>query len=262
MKFLIKNILLVGVSVMFFACGGAKIDQEVVLNQPEPVKDTVYELPEKPQVLVFTKTAGFRHGAIETGVKTLKQLSIRNDFKIIRTEDATEFNTENLAKYKLVLFLNTTGDVLNNEQQDAFEAYIQNGGSYMGVHAASDTEYEWPWYGKLVGAYFVNHPKQQRATIDVVDGSQMATEHLNSTWSQFDEWYNFKDISPDIHVLLRLDETSYVGGKNGDNHPIAWYHEYDGGRAFYTGLGHTESSYDDLDFRKHLIGGINWCLNR
>ncbi|MBU2997607.1 ThuA domain-containing protein [Cellulophaga baltica] len=262
MKLLVKNILILAISVLFFACGGTKIDQQVVLNQTQPVKDSVYTIPEKPQVLVFTKTSGFNHGSIETGIKTLKQLGIRNDFQIVSTDDASEFNTENLANYQLVLFLNTTGDVLNSEQQGAFETYIQSGGSFMGIHSATDTEQGWPWYGKLVGAYFVSHPKEQRATIQVIDGSHMSTSHLSGTWSHFDEWYDFKDINPDIHVLLKLDESTYTGGKNGDDHPIAWYHEYDGGRAFYTGLGHTEASYDDLDFRKHLIGAINWCLKR
>ena len=122
----------------------------------------------------------------------------------------------------------------------------------MGVHAATDTEYEWPWYGELVGVYFKSHPKQQKAKIDVVDKNHPSTLHLNDTWMHFDEWYNYKNINPNIKVLMKLDESSYAGGENGDYHPIAWYHEFDGGRAFYTGLGHTNESYDNPNFRKHL----------
>jgi hypothetical protein len=167
-----------------------------------------------------------------------------------------------LKNYKLVVFLSTTLDVLNDAQQKAFESYIKNGGAYLGIHAAADTEYDWPWYGKMVGGYFVSHPAQQKAKIDVVDKTHPSTAHLSDVWMHFDEWYNYKELNPDVHVLLNLDESSYEGGTNGKNHPIAWYHEFDGGRVFYTGLGHTETSYDEPEFRQHLLGGITWCLKR
>jgi len=214
------------------------------------------------QVLVFTATNGYRHKSIEKGVATLKELGKENGFQVLQTEDSLHFTTENLKKYKLVVFLSTTMDVLGQEQETAFKSYINEGGSYLGIHAAADTEYEWPWYGKLVGAYFKSHPKQQQAKIDVVDRSHAATSHLEANWMHFDEWYNYKNINPDIQVIMKLDESSYTGGENGDNHPIAWYHEFDGGRAFYTGLGHTDESYDDPKFRKHLLGGINYCLGK
>ncbi len=213
-------------------------------------------------VLVFTKTAGYRHKAIEKGARTLRQLGRTNDFIALQSETAEDFNIQNLRNFKLVIFLNTTMDVLNSQQQRAFEQYIKGGGSFMGVHAAADTEYEWPWYGKLVGGYFESHPQQQQAKIDVVDKNHSATAHLKNEWLHFDEWYNFKNLNPNVHVLMKLDETSYKGGTNGNNHPIAWYHEFDGGRAFYTGLGHTEASYDDDDFKQHLLGAIEWCLRR
>ena len=213
-------------------------------------------------VLVFTKTAGFRHHSIEKGVQTFRELGRKNGFIALQTESGEDFTPQNLKNYKLIVFLNTTMDVLNDAQQKAFESYIKNGGSYLGVHAASDTEYDWPWYGKLVGGYFVSHPEQQKAKIDVLDKTHPSTAHLQDVWMHFDEWYNFKDLNPNVHVLLKLDESSYKGGINGDNHPIAWYHEYDGGRVFYTGLGHTEASYDEPEFRQHLLGGILWCLKR
>lgn len=214
------------------------------------------------QVLVFTATNGYRHKSIEKGVATLKELGKESGFQVMQTEDSLYFTSANLNKYKLVVFLSTTMDVLGKEQEAAFKSYINDGGSYMGIHAAADTEYEWPWYGKLVGAYFKSHPKQQKAKIDVIDTNHPATAHLDTSWMHFDEWYNYKNINPDIKVIMKLDESSYSGGENGDNHPIAWYHEFDGGRAFYTGLGHTNEAYDDPAFRKHLLGGINYCLGR
>ncbi|MBT8285546.1 MAG: ThuA domain-containing protein [Flavobacteriaceae bacterium] len=215
-----------------------------------------------PEILVFTKTEGYRHKAIEKGVRTLQELSKANSFSVTQTENSNDFNKDNLSQYSLVIFLSTTLDVLNEEQQQSFTQYINQGGNYMGVHAATDTEYDWPWYGKLVGAYFKSHPEQQQASIEVVDRTHASTAHLGETWIHFDEWYNFKELNPDVKVLMQLDESSYSGGENGDFHPIAWYHEYEGGRSFYTGLGHTEEAYDDPDFQKHLLGGIFYCLGR
>ncbi|MEZ2413830.1 ThuA domain-containing protein [Muriicola sp. E247] len=215
-----------------------------------------------PEILVFTKTAGYRHKAIEKGVRTLQELSKAHSFSVTQTENSNDFNKDNLRQYSLVIFLSTTLDVLNEVQQQAFTQYINQGGNYMGVHAATDTEYDWPWYGKLAGAYFMSHPEQQEATINVVDRGHASTSHLGETWIHFDEWYNFKELNPDVKVLMQLDESSYSGGENGDFHPIAWYHEYEGGRSFYTGLGHTEEAYDDPDFQKHLLGGIFYCLGR
>lgn len=257
------------VFALVVGCSSAKIEQQVTLNPhlhttPVVVPSRIVPTSNsaKDQVLVFTKTNGFRHSSIEKGVATLVKLGATNNFEVTQTADSLQFNPVNLKKYQLVIFLNTTMDVLGDAEQSAFENYIRAGGSFMGIHAAADTEYDWPWYGKLVGAYFISHPKQQEAVIDVVDHNHPATQHLAATWTHFDEWYNFKDINPDLQVLMKLDESSYEGGKNGDNHPIAWYHEYDGGRAFYTGLGHTDEAYDDLNFRQHLIGGIEYCLGR
>ena len=214
------------------------------------------------KVLIFTKTTEYRHESIEIGVKTIAELGKQNGFEISHSEDANLFIEENLNQYKLVIFLNTTGDILNDAQQKSFERFLRNGGNFMGIHSAADTEYEWPWYGKLVGAYFLNHPEKSKAEIVKVDNTHLACKHLPERWSRFDEWYNYKAISPDINVLLKLDETTYNGGENGPNHPIAWYHEYENGRAFYTGMGHTKESYSEPDFKKHLLGGILYCLKR
>ena len=214
------------------------------------------------KVLVFTKTAGYRHESIETGVDVLTQLGKESGFEITHSEDANVFTEDNLKEYKLVIFLSTTGDILNEDQQKSFEAFIKGGGSFLGIHAAADTEYDWPWYGELVGAYFLSHPQKSNAEIMKVNDSFEACKHLPERWFRYDEWYNYKSISPDIKVLLELDESTYEGGTNGPRHPITWYHEYQGGRSFYTGLGHTKESYAEPDFKKLLLGGILYCLNR
>jgi len=214
------------------------------------------------KVLVFTKTDGYRHKSIDTGVKTFIELGNKNNFDVTHTEDSNLFTKENLQTYQLVVFLNTSKNVLNDEQQKQFENFIKNGGSFMGVHAAADTEFDWPWFGNLVGAYFLDHPEKCDATINIADKNHQSTKHLTDPWKRYDEWYNFKTISENINVLLTLDESSYKGGKNGDFHPIAWCQEFDGGRSFYTALGHTAESYLEPAFKQHILGGILYCLNR
>ncbi len=213
-----------------------------------------------PKILVFTKTKGFFHTSIPIGMKTIMNVCKESGIDVDTSRDAGVFTYENLKQYKVLVFLNTTGDILDNGQQEAFIKYIQSGGGFVGVHAATDTEYDWPWYNKLIGAYFLSHPaEQQEAVIDVVDKSNPATAMLPDKWKRTDEWYNFKDISTDIHVLAYLDETTYTGGKNSPKHPFIWYHEFDGGRAFYTGVGHREDNYDEPLVQQHLLGAIKWA---
>lgn len=219
-------------------------------------------IQKRDAVLIFSKTNGYRHQSIEAGIAAIKKIGEENNFDVAATEDSLLFTSENLAKYKAVIFLSPTGDVLGDAQQSAFENFIRKGGGFVGVHAATDCEYNWPWYVKLVGASFESHPKQQTAKIMRVDQNHIATKHLPDVWERFDEWYNFKSMNPDVHVLLKIDESSYTGGKNGANHPMAWYHAQDGGRAFYTELGHTPESYSDPAYLQHLSGGITYALNR
>lgn len=210
-------------------------------------------------ILIFSKTAGFRHTSIPAGIAAIMKLGKEHNFKVDTTTNPALFTQANLIRYDAVVFLSTTGDVLNNEQQNAFIKYIEAGKGYVGVHAAADTEYDWPWYGKLAGAYFTSHPKQQQATFSVPDRKFIAAKHLPATWPRFDELYNFKSIQPDLHVLITVDESTYTGGENGSFHPMSWYHSYDGGRAFYTALGHTDESYTDPLFLRHLLGGIKYA---
>ncbi|GIF58299.1 ThuA domain-containing protein [Asanoa iriomotensis] len=211
------------------------------------------------KVLVISKTAGFRHSSIPNGIAAIQQLGSQNGFTVTATEDANQFTTTNLAQYQVVVFLSTTGDVLNATQQTAFQSYIASGKGYVGVHAAADTEYDWSWYGGLVGAYFQSHPAIQTATLRVEDNTNPATAHLPANWSRSDEWYNYRtNPRPNVRVLVRLDEATYSGGSMGD-HPITWCQNYGGGRAFYTGLGHTEASYTESNFTRMLLGGIQWA---
>jgi uncharacterized protein len=216
------------------------------------------------KVLVFSKTAGFRHkDGIPAGIKAIQQLGAENKFTVDATEDAQVFTPENLKQYGAVIFMSTTGDVLNEAQQAAFEQYIKSGGGFVGIHAATDTEYDWPWYGQLVGAYFGSHPPgQQEAVFNVVNPNTIATRHLPATFKKTDELYNFKWIAEGLQVLVKIDENSYKGGKNGDNHPMSWYHNYEGGRAFYTGMGHDAKTFVEPLFLKHLLGGIEYALGK
>lgn len=214
-------------------------------------------------VLLFTKTEGWRHASIEAGAMAVKQLGEDNGFSVTWTEDSYSFAEENLAKYDAVIFLNTTLDVLNDSQQDIFESYIQNGGGFVGMHSAADTEYDWPWYGDLVGGWFNSHPSDpnvREATVLLVDGDHPATKHLSEEWNRADEWYNYKYFNEDTNTLLELDTNSYEGSEHPGDHPIAWYHEYDGGRAFYTGLGHTSESFSEEAYLQHILGGIQYAM--
>ncbi|MBE1469823.1 ThuA domain-containing protein [Kibdelosporangium phytohabitans] len=211
------------------------------------------------RVMVFSKTAGFRHDAIPAGIQALRDFGSANNFTVDATEDSARFTTANLAQYKVVVFLNTTGDVLNGTQQTAFEQYIAGGGGYVGVHAAADTEYDWPFYGGLVGAYFHSHPAIQQVTVRVDDHVHPSTAHLPGAWVRTDELYNYRtNPRGAAKVLARLDESTYSGGNMGADHPIVWCQNFRGGRSWYSGLGHTQASYSEVNFRTMLLGGIRW----
>ena len=216
------------------------------------------------RLLVFSKTGGFRHASIRDGKIALQKLATEHNFVIDFTEDAAAFTDANLAHYVAVVFLLTTGKILDENQKAAFERYIRAGGGYVGVHSASDTEYDWPWYGGLVGAYFDRihgHSKVTQATIHVTDRTHPSTIMLPALWVRTDEWYNFaSNPRGKVNVLMTIDESTYKGGTMGVDHPIAWYHQYDGGRAWYTALGHTSESYYEPLFLAHLWGGIMYAV--
>lgn len=210
-------------------------------------------------VLVFSKTTGYRHESIETGVEAIRRLGSAHGFEVTATEDAAAF-TAGLSRHRVVVFLSTSGDLFDDDQRAALEAYIRAGGGFVGVHSASTSEVNWPFYGALVGAYFDWHPEVQQATVLVEDADHPATAHLPETWTRTDEWYNFHtSVRGHARVLLTLDEGSFTGGTMGDDHPFAWCHENLGGRAFYTAAGHTCESYAEDAFLAHLLGGIRYA---
>ncbi|MEQ8714251.1 MAG: ThuA domain-containing protein [Cyclobacteriaceae bacterium] len=215
------------------------------------------------RVLVFSKTMGYRHASIPAGQAALMKIGEEQGFEVDTTEDASLFTERNLSQYRAVVFLSTTLDVLDPGQQVQFQRYIQAGGGFVGIHAAADTEYDWPWYGRLVGAYFKSHPNNpnvRKAKMQVKTSEHFAVAHLPETWEREDEWYNYKNLNHDVNVLISLDESSYEGGENGDHHAITWYHDFDGGRSFYTGLGHTAETFQDVDFVKLLAGGLQYAM--
>jgi type 1 glutamine amidotransferase len=216
----------------------------------------------KQAVLIFSKTNGYHHACIPVGIAAIQKLGEENGFSVDSTTDSLSFSKKNLKKYAAVIFLCPTGEVLGPDQEAAFKQYIQNGGGFVGIHSATDCEYDWPWYNRLVGAWFKSHPKQQEAKLLIVNKNHPSTAGMPDTWIRKDEWYNFRDLNPDVTVLIKIDESSYTGGENGGNHPMAWYHNFDGGRAFYTEMGHTDESYVDPMYLKHLLGGIEWAMKK
>lgn len=221
------------------------------------------------KVFLFTKTAGWHHESIHEGVTAIRKLAERNNFQVDWQEN-TDFVTEkNLEKYQVIIFLNTTADILNDEQQKVVEKFIQSGKGFVGIHSASDTEYGWPWYTKMVGMMFKIHPEQQTAYLRVLDHNFPGMERFPKKLLWTDEWYEFSAAkSTDLKFLVTVDEKTYnpnakwgdnVGKGMGDFHPISWYHPYDGGRAFYTALGHIPATFSDQTFLDHIYGGIYWA---
>lgn len=222
------------------------------------------EPPTLSQVLVFSRTLSYRHDSIGPGINAIRQLGADNAFSVDASEDGATFTDATLGDYDVVIFLNTTADVLDDEQQGAFQRYVQGGGGWVGIHSASDTEYDWPWYGQLLGndAWFRIHPVIQPAFVEVEQAAHPSTAHLQPRFGLMDEWYNFRaNPRSAVTVLLRLDESSYTAGEGamGNDHPISWCHEFDGGRAWYTAIGHRTELYSDPLYTQHLLGGIRWA---
>lgn len=211
-----------------------------------------------PRALIFTKTATFRHDSIPTAIAALQRVAEQQGMQADATEDATAFTPQNLARYRVVIFASTTGDVLDATQQKAMEDFVDAGGGFMGVHAAADTEYDWPWYGQLVGAYFRNHPPGQQTTRVRFDRDGIAEQ--GREWKVTDEIYNYRDNPRErVQVIATVDESDYAGGTMGDDHPIAWCHASAKGRAWYTGLGHDAAMYADPVFLRHLANGLRYA---
>lgn len=268
--------------------------------------------PEVIDLLVFTETAGFRHGSIPAGMQMMEDLAANEtlasvDFTLTEVANSmgdgpapflptinyffgqanpshmianqtgpSAFTDENLANYDVVVWISNTGDVLNDDEQAAFERFIQNGGGYVGIHAAGDSDRDWDWYEDLSGGQFLSHPNgTPEATIDVEETQHVSTSHLPERWTRVDEWYNYQSnprsypcyTNPEetcgVRVLMTMDESTYDNNAThlADDHPIAWCNEWDGGRAWYTGLGHTDASYTEPAFVSHVLGGVLTAAN-
>jgi type 1 glutamine amidotransferase len=216
--------------------------------------------PAGARILVFSKTAGYRHATIPDGLSAIQAIGSRLGIAVEDTEDAATFTATNLARFAAVVFLSTTGELLDDAQQAAFETYIRGGGGFVGIHAAADAEYQWAWYGQLVGAFFNSHPEVQQAIVRIERAEHLSTRCLPTAWRRTDEWYDFQTPpAAGVTILATVDEATYDGGMMGRPHPIAWYHEFDGGRAWYTAMGHTSESYSEAAFVEHLAGGILWA---
>lgn len=214
-------------------------------------------------ILLFSRTTGYRHDAIPVARHALIELGIQKGWTIAATEDPAVFTKNGLKNYDAVVWLMTTGTVLDADQKKAFTEFIHNGGGYVGVHSAADTEYDWPWYGQLVGAWFLQHPAQADAVVNIEDTTDPATSFLPNPWKRHDEWYDYR-INPraNVHVLASLDQSSYAGSKMGADHPIMWRHEFEGGRAWYCGMGHTQESWADPMFLRMIGEGIEWACGK
>jgi type 1 glutamine amidotransferase len=210
-------------------------------------------------LLIFSKTTGFRHDNIPAAVRALSELGRTAGEEVLVTEDAHCFAPTSLERFSVVVWLNTSGDVLDAEQRVAFEHFVRAGGGYVGVHSASATETSWPFYVELVGARFTGHPEPCAARLVIEDRSHPATRHLGRSWERWDEWYEF-DRNPraDSRVLISVDESSYKSGR-AEDHPLSWCREVGRGRSFYTALGHRPEDYAEPDFAQHLRGGIAWA---
>ncbi len=221
------------------------------------------------KVLLFTKTTEWHHESILDGVTAMRKLSQKHHFDLEWHEDATRINAENLANFDVIVFLCTTGQVLDNEQRESLKGFVQSGKGFVGVHSAADTESQWPWYGKLIGRNFIIHPPVQTAPVKVERRDFYGLEGFQDTFLWTDEWYDFgpENVSG-LNYLLSINERDYDtksdwGDRKGNGmrgfHPLAWFHEFDGGRSFYTSLGHLPESYRDQRFTEHLYGGIFWA---
>ncbi len=221
------------------------------------------------KALLVTTTKGWHHESLHYGVLAIKDLAVKNFFDVTLFEDPNSFTDKNLEQYQVVIFLNTTGDIFDSAQQKVMERFIESGKGYVGIHSASDTEYDWDWYTKLVGRMFHIHPTIQTAKLNVLDANFPGMQGFtgNKLWTE--EWYEFgPEKTTGLNYILAVDESSYNpkvqwGEKKGEGmgklHPVAWYHNYDGGRAFYTALGHMPTDFSNPDFLNHLYAGIFWA---
>jgi len=218
---------------------------------------------ENINILVFTKANIFVHESRIAGAEAIKNLEVNYPFNVVISEDSLIFSDEKLVDFDVIVFVSTSGNILNESGKRAFKKFIQNGGGFVGIHGASDTEYDWEWFDDLLGTHFDMHPKVQTAIMDVLVNDALSTKHLPVKWEWTDEWYNWRhDLDPKIEVLITVDENTYEGGKHGSFHPISWRQDFEGGRCWYTALGHKSELYNDENYIRHIAGGIEWASGK
>ena len=219
------------------------------------------------KVLAFSQVEPgiYHHLSNLNGIALIEQLGKKQGWEVDVTHDPGSFNKTRLAQYDVVAFINSTGNILNKEQEAAFEEFFRAGGGYVGTHSAADTEHTWEWYGKMVGGYFKSHPEVDQVAMTTVENADHpANKHMGVSGEVLEEWYDYTANvrgKPGFTVLLTVDESTYEGGITGEDHPIAWTHNFEGGRAFYTGLGHHFQK-DHPFLSEHLIGGIEWAAGK
>ncbi len=258
-RLLVAAVLMLVVVKLYAA---AERDLDARPQAADAARATAPSVAERPCILIFTRTAGFRHASIPDGVKGLRE-RLGTAWTVDHTEDSATFTSEGLARYRAVVFLSTTGDVLDDAQQQALTDWVLAGGGWLGIHAAADTEHQWPWYGEqLCCARFVAHPAVQTSTVVVEDGTHPSTSMLPERWERTDEWYVY-DRSPrtvaGVRVLASMDGSTITGPRMDGDHPIAWCRDLGKGRAWYTGGGHTSESFAELLFMDHIEGGLRWA---
>lgn len=223
----------------------------------------------QPRVLLFSHTTGFRHPSIEQGVTAIQALGAREGLTIVHSEDPAVFSAEGLADIDAIVFLSTTTNPRNPDSEwfqggrrEALQRFVRGGGGVVGIHGAADSHYNWPWYQQLIGGHFVRHPSgTPEGALQVIDKSHRAARGVDASMRLVDEWYYFDDYDPRMTLLITLDPAS-IGEPDANPNPVSWAHEFDGGRVFYTAMGHTAESYSEKNFLNHLAGGLAWVLKR
>jgi type 1 glutamine amidotransferase len=258
-RLLVAAVLMLVVVKLYAA---AERDQDAPPQPAEAARATIPSGTERPRLLIFSRTVGFRHASIPDGVKALRE-RLGTAWTVDHTEDSATFTREGLAPYSAIVFLSTTGDVLDDAQQQSLTQWVLSGGGWIGIHSAADTEHQWPWYGdQLCCARFVTHPAVQRSTVIVEDRAHPSTSMLPERWERTDEWYVY-DRSPrtvdGVRVLASMDGSTITGPRMEGDHPIAWCRDLGKGRAWYTGGGHTSESFAEPLFMDHIEGGLRWA---
>ena len=224
---------------------------------------------ERPRVLLFSHSTGYRHASIEPGVEAIRALGAREGMDVVATEDPDVFAPGALAGYDAIILLSTStkkddpsSEWFQGPRRAALQGFVRGGGGIVGIHAASDSHYNWPWYVDMIGGHFASHPEgTPEGALKVVDRGHPATQGMDATMRRVDEWYYFDDYDPTTNVLVTLDPAS-IGQKDVNPNPVSWAHDYEGGRVFYTAMGHTAETYRDPNFLAHLAAGLKWTMAR